>query len=209
MGRDARPSPAPIHNTALNVGRVNVNGNVNVDDVGWLGIDESGRLPLPPGPGATIALSSEPPMSIVERDYFLRMIQRLAEAIARAARLRNVGQLDDALRVVRETVDALFGPLARTLDALDPQGAASLLGDRHKIAAYAALTAEEAAIHEARGEPKRARPTLRRALALYLESVVLAGGADVPTRDAITALRLRVDAARLPERYRNVLDKLG
>jgi hypothetical protein len=148
-------------------------------------------------------------MSMVERDYFLRMIQRLAEAIGRAMRLRNTGQLDEALRVVRETVDALFGPLTRTLDVLDAQGAASLLGDRHKIAAYAALTAEEAAIHEAHGEPKRAGPALRRALALYLESFLLAGEADAPTREAITALRTRVDATRLPERHRSALDKLG
>jgi hypothetical protein len=145
-------------------------------------------------------------MSIGRKDYILRMIEQLAAAIAGVAGLKEAGQLDDALRLVRETADGIFGPLLRTLDEVDSATAASLLGDGEKVAAYAALLAEQADIHERKGDARRARSDHRRALEVYLE---LAPPRDDRARAAIQGLRTKVDEGRLAERYRSALRATG
>lgn len=106
-------------------------------------------------------------MSMMERDYILRMIQQLAQALGRILGLKKAGKLEEAMQAVQATADGIFGPMRRTLDALDEQSAARLLGSREKIEAYAALTAEEASIHALMGDARRARSGERRARALY------------------------------------------
>ncbi len=141
-------------------------------------------------------------MSMFEQDYVLRMIQQLAQAIARIAGFKKAGKLDEALSEVRETADGIFGPLLRTLDAVDAQSAAGLLGNREKIEAYARLTAEEASIHDLMGDARRARAGERRALLLYLEAAILGQAPSADARAAIEALRRKVDEGQLPPRYR-------
>lgn len=148
-------------------------------------------------------------MSMVERDYILRMIQQLAAALGRILGLKRAGKLDEALAAVRETADGIFGPLLCTLDALDAQSAGSLLGSREKIDAYAALTAEEGAIHELKGAPRRALSAQRRALELYLEAARLGPEISAEARVAIQALRAMVGEDRLAERYQKGLAALG
>ena len=79
-------------------------------------------------------------MSLVERDYVLRMIQLLARAIARILGLKQAGRLEEALEEVQTTADLIFGSMRSTLDAIDPQSAARLLTSGEKIEAYATLT---------------------------------------------------------------------
>ncbi|WP_438027193.1 hypothetical protein [Sorangium sp. So ce233] len=148
-------------------------------------------------------------MSIRQRDYLLRMIEQLAEAVGRIAGLRRAGQLDEAELLVRTTADGLFGPMRDMLDRLDAAGAATLLGDHEKIGAYAALCAEQAEILELRGRAARAPAERRRALELYLEAVSRAPEGNPRAQDGARALLGRVDAARLPERYRALAAKLG
>lgn len=147
-------------------------------------------------------------MSIARRDYILRMIEQLADVLARAMGLRRGGKLDEAERLVRETADGIFGSTRGMLDALDAASAATLLSSPEKTRAYAALTAEMAEIHEARGQAAKARVVRRRALELYLESARGAGQIDERTREAITALRAGVDEAKLGARYRDALGRL-
>jgi hypothetical protein len=147
-------------------------------------------------------------MSIMDRDYILKMIRQLAQALARIMRLRTSGELEEALLLVRTTSEGLFGPLARTLPELDAASAASLLGSRERIDAYAALTAEEAAIHETKREAKRARALHRRALELRLEAARLPGELGEEARAAIAELRAKVDEPRLDARYRSALARL-
>src|SRR3954469_16777004 len=130
-------------------------------------------------------------MAMAERDYILRMIQQLAQALARVLGLKKAGKLDEALDAVGETADGIFGPLLRTLDALDAQSAASLLGSREKITAYAALTAEEGSIHELQGDERRSRERARRALTLYLEAALRGPTRSAEERAAIDALRAK------------------
>jgi hypothetical protein len=144
-------------------------------------------------------------MSIRRRDYILEMIEQIAATLARIAGLKDAGKLDEALRAVDETANGIFGPLRGALDAVDSTTAASLMGDSGKIAAYAALLAERADIHERKGDGRRASADRRRALELYLERARLAPPLDDTTRAAIQALRAQVDEGRLPERYRSAL----
>ncbi len=144
-------------------------------------------------------------MSIVERDYLLRMIQRFAEALGRILGARNAGKVDEALRLVRETNDQIFGPLARTLAAVDAATAATLLSSKEKISMYAELLAEEAELHALSGDERRARSGRRHALELYLEVVLVSDDVDAKVRAAIATLRSQVDEGRLPERYRTAL----
>ncbi|WP_437735030.1 hypothetical protein [Sorangium sp. So ce1335] len=148
-------------------------------------------------------------MSIRQRDYLLRMIEQLAEAVGRIAGLRRAGQLDEAELLVRTTADGLFGPMRDMLDRLDAAGAATLLGDHEKVGAYAALCAEQAEILELRGRAAQALAERRRALELYLEAVSRAPGGNPRAQEGALALLGQVDAARLPERYRALAAKLG
>lgn len=147
-------------------------------------------------------------MSIARRDYILRMIEQFAQAMARAMGARRSGDLDEAELVVRETADGIFGPMRSMLDALDPLSAATLVADAEKTRVYAALTAEEAEIREARGDAPKARAARRRALELYLEVARGERAIEPRTRDAIAALRGGVDEARLGARYREQLGRL-
>jgi hypothetical protein len=144
-------------------------------------------------------------MSLVERDYVLRMIQLLARAIARILGLREAGKLEEALEEVQTTADTIFGSMRSTLDVIDPQSAARLLTNGDKIEAYATLTAVEASIRDLMGDAELARSGERRALSLYLEALVLEGRLSDDARAAIGALRGRVDESTLPQRYQEAL----
>jgi hypothetical protein len=146
--------------------------------------------------------------AMIESDYILRMIQQLAKAIARIVGLKQAGQLDEALDELRTTADGIFGPIRHTLDAIDARSAAGLLADGEKIEAYATLTAEEASIRELMDDAPRARSGGQRALALYLEALMLNGTVSDDARAAIAELRHRVDDNMLPERYRERIASL-
>lgn len=150
-------------------------------------------------------------MSIRQRDYILRMIEQLAEAIARIAGARGAGKHEEALSLVRETADGILGPLRAMVEQLDSASAAVLLGSAEKVGAYAALTAEEAATHEAAGDARRAGAGYRRALELHLEAARLGEGAEARARalEAAGRLRGKVDERRLGQRYREALAALG
>lgn len=144
-------------------------------------------------------------MSLVERDYVLRMIQLLARAIARILGLKQAGKLEEALEEVQTTADMIFGSMRSTLDAIDAQSAARLLTNGDKIEAYATLTAEEASIRELMGDATRARSGERRALSLYLEALILEGSISDDARGAIGDLRNKVDERTLSQRYQDAL----
>jgi len=146
-------------------------------------------------------------MSMRQRDYMLRMIEQLAEAIARIAGARAAGKLDEANLLVRETADGILGPMRSMLERVDAASAATLLGSRDKLCAYAALVSEEAKNAEAGGDAARARRSFRRALELYLEAGS-SGESDAVWPSAVRALRAVVDEATLAERYRARLAKV-
>ena len=123
--------------------------------------------------------------------------------------MKTAGKHDEALLLIRQTADGIFGPLLPTLDKLDSASAANLVGSREKIAVYAALTAEKASIHELQSQAAKARAGHLRALELYLEASRLSPEPDEKTQKAILSLLTRVDAGRLSDRYRSMLDRLS
>jgi hypothetical protein len=146
-------------------------------------------------------------MSIVRRDYILRLIEQFAELLGRIIGLRKAGKLDEAEKLASETADGIFGPLRAMIDRVDPSSAAALLGSREKIAVYAALTAEEAEIAASKGNARKAQTSRRRALELFLEASRM-GSLDGASRANLESLRQTVDLERLDDRYRELLARL-
>ena len=118
---------------------------------------------------------------MIRRDYLERLIERAAQALAQIARLVATGQFDPALELVRRTSAEILGPMGPVLERLDPDSAAALAGryEIDRIRLYAALTCEEGAIHERRGDRERADACYRRGLALY-EAGARAGAQLLP-----------------------------
>lgn len=148
---------------------------------------------------------------MIQRDYIERLIQQCAEFLGRILRLREVGELDPALRLVDEAANELLGPLRPLLDRLEATTAVDVAGrlDIDRIRLYAALLGEQALIHAARSDTARAYLSCRRALEL-LAAVSRAGrrlGDDDLGRVAVLTTMLDVD--QLDDRYRDELRRLA
>jgi hypothetical protein len=149
-------------------------------------------------------------MSLADRDYLLRMIQRVAQAIAAALGKRAEGQLDEALALLERARAEIFGAIRSALDAVDPASVNTMLSEADKVRAYARFLAVEADLRDDRGEARAAAAARRRALAVLLEmAAARAGELGAEDREAIAALAAKVDAARLTERQRATLSGLG
>jgi hypothetical protein len=145
-------------------------------------------------------------MSIVERDFILRMIQRFAQALAAILAKRREGKTDDALALLERARADAFGAMREALDAVDAASVTSLLGAPDKIRVYAAFLAVEADLRADRGEAQAAARARRRTLTVLLEAATRAPN-EVRDEDrkTIAELAAHVDAARLPERLRATL----
>jgi len=136
-------------------------------------------------------------VSIVQRDYLVRMIEQVAAAVAEIAALIHDGEFDLALIVVRKTSDLVLGNLLPVLERLDATSVVDLIGkyDLDRVRMYAALLAEEGTIRERRGETPRAQYCFSRALDLY--DAISESGARLRTADweRIDTLRPKVEAA--------------
>jgi len=128
---------------------------------------------------------------MIRKDYIERLIERVMQALAQMARLVATGQFDPALELLRRTSAEVLGPMGPLMERLDARSAAELAGrfEIDRIRLYAALTCEEAAIHEARGDAARAAACYRRGLELY-EAGAAAGARLLPADEE------RIAAAR-------------
>lgn len=136
-------------------------------------------------------------MSVVQRDYFMRMIEQCAVAIAEIAAFIRAGEFDLALMVVRKTSDEVLGNLGPVFERLDAASVVDLVGklDLDRVRMCAALLAEEGTIRELRGEASRARFCFVRALDLY--EAIAQSGAQLRAADweRVDMLRPKVNAA--------------
>jgi hypothetical protein len=136
-------------------------------------------------------------VSIVQRDYLMRMIEQSAAAFAEIAALIRAGEFDLALIVVRKTSDLVLGNLRPVFERLDATSVVDLIGklDLDRVRMYAALLAEEGTIRERRGQMPRAQYCFSRALDLY--DAISKSGAQLRTADweRIGMLRPKVEAA--------------
>lgn len=105
-----------------------------------------------------------------KRDYLLRLIEELQQALATILRHRQEGDAETAMHSADAAVAALLGPLADVATRLDSASAAQVVNDADRLAAWARLLAEKAAIQRERGDPAATASTRTRALELALEA---------------------------------------
>jgi hypothetical protein len=136
-------------------------------------------------------------VSIVQRDYLIRMIEQCAAAIAEITALIRAGEFDLALIVVSRTTDLVLGNLRPVFERLEVTSIVDLIGkpDLDSVRMYAALLAEEGTIRELRGQMPRAQYCFSRALDLY--DAIAQSGAHLRAADweRMDMLRPKVEAA--------------
>lgn len=108
------------------------------------------------------------------QDYILRLIQQMAQAVAQMLGLRGGGQVEEGLQVARDAEGELLGPLLPAVSVVDAGTAAQMIGEPLKVALWARLLAERAALLEDAGDPAAAAVT-ERAAALAAEARARAG----------------------------------
>ena len=148
---------------------------------------------------------------MIRRDYIERLIQQCAEVLQRALSLRQEGQPDRAVLLVREAQDRLVGPVRPLLDRLEASSAVQVAGpgEHEHVRAYAALLGEEGLILGQLGDSASASLCCRRAVELYA-ALSLAGVRLLPADlERIAVLRGALGRADgLDDRYRAELDRL-
>lgn len=119
-------------------------------------------------------------MSLVQRDYILRVIEQLGEVLTHVLHLRRGGSLLEARQYIEESIGRLVG---MEPDAVAHRSAAELAGEirgrlaRHRqpqlvsdqLVVLAELLHESAHIHDDAGDANRARADRLKALELYIE----------------------------------------
>jgi hypothetical protein len=148
-------------------------------------------------------------MSIAERDYILRMIERLGQAIAAILRRKRDGEPAEARKMLGDLRAELFGGMGSALDAVDAASVVGLAGGMDRARAYAMLLAVEADLRE-EGEPRWAARARRRALEVHLEAAArFPGEVRAEDRDAVQRLATHADVAKLPARLAGILAGLA
>ena len=148
-------------------------------------------------------------MGIADRDFILRLIQRIAEVMGAILRKRSEGKTDEALALLERARTDTFGPMRGALDTVDAGSVNRLLTEAEKVRAYSTFLAVEADLRDDRGEARAADAARRRALTVLLELVAARRGELRDTdREAVAALAAKVDASRLSDRQRETLASL-
>ena len=111
-------------------------------------------------------------------DYLLRMIRELGAVIARMLGQRQGGQLHEAMQTLDDAQGELLGPHAEVVPRVDSATAAHILADPRRIAAYARVLHERAALLRLQGDEAGAAPTAQRADDLAREAMARAQGAE-------------------------------
>jgi hypothetical protein len=144
-------------------------------------------------------------MSLVQKDYILRLIESIAAAVARVLRRKEAGDLVGARRELDMAIGELLGPSARLAPMMDSCTASQLVGDAQRVATWATLLHEDADLLRLMSRDADAVATERRALELLLELRLRDGGLAPEALATLDDLRARVDAHALDPRYREAL----
>ena len=141
-------------------------------------------------------------MALVQKDYFLRLIESIAAAVARVLRRKEAGDLVGARRELDMAIGELLGPSARLAPMMDSRTASQLVGDAQRVAAWATLLREDADLLRLMSRDADAVATERRALELLLEIAMRDSGLTPDALATLDDLRSRVDTQALDARYR-------
>lgn len=137
---------------------------------------------------------------MITRDYLIRLIEQVADFVARIAGSKREGYFDQGLRTVDEAYDALLDMDRRLFDVADSRTLADLLGPPAKIRAVAAICYEEADLLRLKGDPINAALKYKKSLELVLEAREREPEDD--DLEVIQKLCLHVDQETLAPRYR-------
>lgn len=88
----------------------------------------------------------------LQRDYILRLVEALAQAIARVVTLRKSGAVQEARGEITRTAGSLFGLDLGLVELIGPAGVAAQLGHPGKVEALAQLLDEKAALEREAGD---------------------------------------------------------
>lgn len=140
-------------------------------------------------------------MSIVQRDYILRLIEAVAAALARIIRRRDSGDFEGARREAQIATIEFLGPLASIVGSVDSRTAADLVGEGWRLSAWARLLAEDAETLRQMNQPEAAQRNDRRACELLLEVVLRGEELESDAVPTLQSLRQRVPLQSLDPRY--------
>lgn len=93
----------------------------------------------------------------------MRMIQQLADAIARISGLNRSGKHDEALEAAEQAWDKLLDAPRELIDAVDTPTLAAMLREPAKLRGAAQLCHEEGDAFAGKGDPARAELHYRQA----------------------------------------------
>jgi hypothetical protein len=130
-------------------------------------------------------------MGVHQRDYILRLIERIAAVLARAMRRKNEGDAAGARGDLAQATAELLGPAGQMVPYVDVRTAVDLLSDAERVWLYARLLDADADMQDALGQDSQR--TRGRAIELMRE--VIARGGELPDT-------LRAFAAALEDRSR-------
>lgn len=130
-------------------------------------------------------------MGVHQRDYILRLIERIAAVLARAMRRKNEGDAAGARGDLAQATTDLLGPAGQMVPYVDVRTAVDLLSDAERVWLYARILDADADLQDSLGVDSQR--TRRRALELMRE--LLARGGELPDT-------LRAFAAELEGRDR-------
>ncbi|MEW5851354.1 MAG: hypothetical protein AB2A00_21375 [Myxococcota bacterium] len=148
-------------------------------------------------------------MMLHRRDWVMRMVKQLTDALARILGLRKAGRHDEALALIGDTLREVLGEVVDVAERVDEKTAASLLGHADAIRAYAQLLTERAAVREEMQDVPGAATDRMRALRMHLAAVAQTGTrVDAATHNAIMELARRVDTTELTPDHHALLERV-
>jgi hypothetical protein len=109
-------------------------------------------------------------MGVHQRDYILRLIERIAAIIARAMRRKNEGDAVGARGDLAQATADLLGPAGQMVPFVDVRTAVDLLSDAERVLLYARLLDADADLQDSLGLDSqrtrlRARELMREVIA--------------------------------------------
>lgn len=147
-------------------------------------------------------------MSLVQKDYILRLIESITAALARVLRRKETGDLVGARRELDMAIGELLGPSARLAPMMDSHTASQLIGDGRRVAAWATLLREDADLLRLMSRDAEAVATDRRALELLLEIWMRDHELATDSHAVLDDLRTRVNINALGPSYRDALNSV-
>lgn len=121
----------------------------------------------------------------LKRDYILRIIEQLTQAVAKILKLRQAGQHDVAAREAEGAAASICGIPLSLAGSVDAATLAGMVGDAARLAALARVMWERAAVAADAGDPALQATWQARARAAWREAERRGAELDGVAREAI------------------------